>query len=80
MGGLWGLIPFSTGQPGSSPRVGHPGLQVARAAGTNISRASWSCFCCPTVPTKHRVVSSWCTCWERAGMMHHNQREGPELP
>lgn len=26
MGGLWGLIPFSTGQPGSSPRVGHPGV------------------------------------------------------
>ena len=25
MGGLWGLIPFSTGQPGSSPRVGHTG-------------------------------------------------------
>ena len=24
MGGLWGLIPFSTGQPGSSLRVGHP--------------------------------------------------------
>ena len=25
MGRLWGLIPFSNGQPSSSPRVGHPG-------------------------------------------------------
>ena len=39
MGRLWGLIPFSNGQPSSSPRVGHPGLQVARAAGTNFSLA-----------------------------------------
>ena len=41
------------------PTVGHPGLQVARAAGPNISLASWSCFCCPIVSTKLRVVSSW---------------------
>ena len=35
MGGLWGLILFSTGQPGSFPRVD----QVAWAAGINFSLA-----------------------------------------
>ena len=40
MGRLWGLIPFSTGQPGSSPRVGHPGAPGGKGCWHQLQ----SCF------------------------------------